>query len=649
MKGKIVRKIMGIGMAIMFVLCGNITVKSEEAGKAESLDERFQSVSLPDEDRPEAIEQELVEEKQHIARLYDRETGLDTVVFANQDGTETAYIFDEAVKYLNDEGIITDKSNRLYRIAEKDYAYVNEDNDIQTSFPAKLNSATGINLSFDEHSIVIYPDNGSAFSAAKKIENDEEYVYYDEAFGRGTSLRYKATFSGFKEDIILCENAGNQFDFIVECGALAPAVENNMVVFKDTGTQETIAVFDSVFAYDSSSHRTWNNTIDLKQTGDGKYRITITADIGFLNSPDTVYPVYIDPSVTVTATGSGTGKTIVDTPIYNGAGAKNITSGTNPTAVIGYVGTLNGVQYGTGRLLMKFPGLMSKSFMQSQNYIINSADLYMKDISGGSTSATIAAYIYNGSAWTESTTYSDAIWNGIYKKEGFLQPVSTCTFAYPNATTGKFDILEAVRLWQSNSSYGEKGIMLRARTSEYDASCSKSLCTSEGNTKPYLSVTYSSRTVANNAMMDRGVSSKTLMVKLVGQDAMAGWQPLIQSARSAWNNSKAKTNISLTTTDSSNYTIEIVNLSSKTWYGLTTSVKGSNGFTTSATIQINKATTGNKSDNFKRSTITHEFGHLFWLNDNPETADYSLMLHGRDRELIYTPQMIDIYHMDQKY
>lgn len=46
--------------------------------------------------------------------------------------------------------------------------------------------------------------------------------------------------------------------------------------------------------------------------------------------------------------------------------------------------------------------------------------------------------------------------------------------------------------------------------------------------------------------------------------------------------------------------------------------------------------------------VTHEIGDLFWLDDNPETKDYSLMLHGRDRESIYTPQMADIYHMEQK-
>lgn len=656
MKGKIFRKILGIYLILTLVLCGNITAKSEEDIKAAVQDVQLQEAALADEDRPEAVAPELVEEKKHIARLYDKETELDTVVFANKDGTETAYIFDEAVKYLNSEGIITDKSNKLYSTRETDCAYINCDNDIQTSFPARLNADTGVRLNYDEYSIVMYPDNSLISSASKKIEDEDEYVYYENSFGQGTSLRYKTTFSGFKEDIILYGNVGNQFHFIVECGTLIPALENNTVVFTNSDTQEVVAMFDPVFVYDSytdktdgSLHGTWENTVTLSQVGDGKYRITIAADSEFLNSPNTVYPVYIDPSVTVTASGSGTGKTIIDTPIYNGSGAKNITSGANLTAVVGYAGTLNGVQYGAGRLLMKFPGLMSKSFMQSQNYYIDSATLYLKDISGNSASARICAHVYSGPAWSESSTYSDAIWNGTYIKDNVLWTLSSFVYSYPDSTTGKFDISYAVRLWQSNPSYADKGIILRNWTGESAGSAYTSLCTSEGSIKPYLSVTYGSRTIANNAMLSYGASSKTITIKLVGYDAMAGWQTVIQNSCTAWNNSKAKTNISVTTSGSSNYTLTVVDKPAELWLGMTTPNSTSNGVLTSATIQINKGKMDNASYNAKRSTVTHEIGHLFGLADNPETADYSLMLHGRDRELIYTPQMIDIYHLEQRY
>lgn len=134
--------------------------------------------------------------------------------------------------------------------------------------------------------------------------------------------------------------------------------------------------------------------------------------------------MYVDPTVTINATGSGSSKTILDTPIYNGSDVTNITAGANTSAVIGYVGTLNGVQYGSGRLLMRFPGLMNQSFMSDYNYTITAATLYMKEASGLSTSASIAAHMYTGPDWNESTTYSSSIWNGVYKRNGSEQPLS---------------------------------------------------------------------------------------------------------------------------------------------------------------------------------------------------------------------------------
>ena len=86
--------------------------------------------------------------------------------------------------------------------------------------------------------------------------------------------------------------------------------------------------------------------------------------------------------------------------------------------------------------------------------------------------------------------YSPSIWNGSYKKNWVEQTLSTYTYSYPNYTTGSFNITQAVRMWQSNHSYGNKGIILKNRTSESDGTYYKALYTSEGTTKPYVSVTY---------------------------------------------------------------------------------------------------------------------------------------------------------------
>jgi FkbH-like protein len=380
---------------------------------------------------------------------------------------------------------------------------------------------------------------------------------------------------------------------------------------------------------------------ELKSLTDSKNHV-------FLSRPETVYPVYVDPTVTINATGSGSSKTILDTPIYNGSDVTNITAGANTSAVIGYVGTLNGVQYGSGRLLMRFPGLMNQSFMSDYNYTITAATLYMKEASGLSTSASIAAHMYTGPDWNESTTYSSSIWNGVYKRNGSEQPLSSYSFSYPNSTNGSFNITWAVKLWQSNPSMGTKGIMLKNETSESNGTYYKSLYTSEGSTKPYLSVTYAARTAASGAYLSYGLTTRTVTIRLVGTTTTnSTWSPIITASRNAWNNSGAGTNITTTTSGSSSHTLTVDAYPTQTWYGLMTpTVSGST--LTASTIQINTSTVGSTTE-FRRSTVTHEMGHLFWLNDNPTTTDPCLMRHDRDREIVYVPQKIDIYHVQNQY
>jgi hypothetical protein len=130
-----------------------IALNSQQYGIDSSFLAELQSKEMPDYDRPEAIEKGLVVENGHVARLYKKESDLRTVIFANKDGTETAYIFDEPVKYIDENGKIVDKSNRLYSVYADEYAYVNKDNDIRTYFPKTLDEKSGIKLEYGDISI----------------------------------------------------------------------------------------------------------------------------------------------------------------------------------------------------------------------------------------------------------------------------------------------------------------------------------------------------------------------------------------------------------------------------------------------------------------------------------------------------------------
>lgn len=127
------------------------------------------------------------------------------------------------------------------------------------------------------------------------------------------------------------------------------------------------------------------------------------------------------------------------------------------------------------------------------------------------------------------------------------------------------------------------------------------------------------------------------------------WTTLINNSRVTWNNSA---NVNITQNDNSPNWIEAGNYD-KDWYGLTTSsYNSSTGYISTFNIQINGKTINQKAtnvSNFVMSVMSHEFGHLFWLCDNPVTSSTSIMDYNRNRNTMTSPQQFDISNVNAKY
>lgn len=128
------------------------------------------------------------------------------------------------------------------------------------------------------------------------------------------------------------------------------------------------------------------------------------------------------------------------------------------------------------------------------------------------------------------------------------------------------------------------------------------------------------------------------------------WIKIIRKSIVVWNQSDANVNISVST-DSTN---EIRARSfDDTWYGLTSQTYDvSTGYTTKFTIKMNVRTIKRDAidfPRFARSTLVHEFGHVFWLCDNPNTTKKTIMSYGRDRNTMIEPQPFDVTNVNKKY
>lgn len=518
---------------IAWVLCFVciISLNSTPVNAAE-IEDNYMPLSQAD--IPEVLSEDFIGERNHISRLHAEETDLNSIIFLNADNTATLYYFEDAVKFIGDDGEVFDKSNKLYSVTDvPDYAYFNRDNDINTFFPSSLSSERGILLKHDDLSVEMIPATltSSAVTKSKSTSNSADIISYQSVFGENMEIRYIPTFTGFKEDIVLENGDKNEFSFILRTGNshYAELMENGQLNIV-SADGETVAFMEPIYVYDSFMddlniysdnycHGTWSSTLDLVELGNGEYYITIIVDEAYLNDSRTVYPVYIDPSINVNTSGSGASKTIQDVPIYNGNGAKNLPSGSNPYNLVGYVGSVNGADYGVGRTLMRFPGLLSNTTYKALSpSTLNNVTLYVYESSGLAQNTTLYAYQYTGTVWTEtSANYAAVSWSG------YTSPSASVSVGSTSQNTCAFNLTNIVTNWLSNSSKAEQGIMIK-NSNESNAGYRKDLRSTESSAKPYIALTYTVKTFNARIYYDSSCTLTATYINKSYNDAIEGFE-----------------------------------------------------------------------------------------------------------------------------
>lgn len=385
---------------------------------------------LSDQDVPECVGTAQAEEKDHVKRLYKQETDLNTVIFQNRDGSKTMYYYNIPVKYVDEKGGVRDKSNALEVPTSRaltEYGFENKANDVKTYFPQKLDTGSGVLLEHTDIRIEMAPeravryakindnleqkkgrlpqdlltvgmdaaDNGLAPGLQRKVNLDAvpapgvkqiiadeeasaEMVAYDDVFGDGTTLRYAPTYTGFKEDIVLDSYTGmHEFSFIVKTHGLALVPHETSAYFVDplTGEQKAwlgeILVHDSAGAFSDSSSYSHQYKIE-KIRQDEEYRVTLIVDPAYLRAPERVYPVTIDPSITINFRG------IQDATIYSNYQSSEGLSG---SIFVGNYSSRYGGSKGVARTLVQFPGFLDNStYVSLWSNQIQNVTYYIRDL-----------------------------------------------------------------------------------------------------------------------------------------------------------------------------------------------------------------------------------------------------------------------------
>ncbi len=446
--------------------------------------EELKSAELADEDTPEIVSSDAIEENGHVNRLWEQEEDLNSIVFQNRDGTKTMYYYAEPIKYKDKAGNVKDKKNKL---TDTGNDYTNVENDINTYFPKKVHKNKGVILKYDNVRIEVAPlINGSSGASRQTGHNKDgqntDYVEYLNVFDEKISLRYTPTFNGYKEDIILQENVGlNEFQFKLTTDGLQLVEEYGLLYLSNPLTGKKIVSIGDIVVYDSApfikedipTHKPKLNEVTSSEVEsietythsyhiqtvveDQEYILTMVVDKDYLSDSERVYPVYIDPTVKIEQNNR-----IQDATIYSNY---NVNDGNNAYLYVGYQGSK-----GIARSLVRFPGLMNHSTLKNISVNqIQSVKYIPIELHRGS-GLWVDAYAAT-QYWTQSgVKCNSTIWNayGNFIDDAYMSPYQGTDSDGNNVGTGNwypFDITSIYKSWRSGAYGGVSnhyGIMLKA-------------------------------------------------------------------------------------------------------------------------------------------------------------------------------------------
>ena len=227
-------------------------------------------------------------------------------VFQNEDGTFTKKIYTEPVHMKENEKwvelspelkedkqqTISTKKTKLKSHFKKEFGeeyatFESEGHTIRFS----LNKAKG--------------DKGEIKAKKGKASYNDNTIKYKGIF-TGIDLRSTTFNKTVKEDIILSKYTGHhQFIFELHSDLQPILKDDGAIIFQDSNKKD-IFVLPKPYMSDSNINQESGDAVtsqdvyySLNQKRKNVYELTLTADPNWLQAPERVYPVYIDPSITI--------------------------------------------------------------------------------------------------------------------------------------------------------------------------------------------------------------------------------------------------------------------------------------------------------------------------------------------------------------
>ena len=454
---------------------------------------------------PEIVGFETAKSRNHVARAYEKEEDdLNSLVFLNEDGTYTKYIYDYPVKFTDTDGKIKDKS--LQVVADTNGGYKNTQGSSATLFSEKM--ADGISLTSGELSASIVPRQPTIVRpkpdlsqmASKKLnslllstekvnslDNKTVSYYYNDS----TTIEYTMTYMGFKEDIVVSEYTGQtEYAFTLKTNGLALTENDGNFYLTDAEGNNKMSLGSVIIFTADERNNTFGSMTAETVTENQEYTVTIHVDADYLKDEKTVYPIRIDPTLELV----NQGDSVVEDVVVN---SNNTVSHRTTEAL--KIGKNSDGTY--SRILIKFNydfGLLTDGPLK-----IHRAYVEMRDLMCEPERMTVMSEMFLGTNWSESSEWSS------FERGTHTHYMASMPIYYDkgNAFTEKhrysISILDAMKYWVAEANNtpnyhhesSQGGIMIRAydtveqgstAIAKYFASSQYSI----SSYRPSLSVTY---------------------------------------------------------------------------------------------------------------------------------------------------------------
>ena len=289
-----------------------------------------------------------------------------------------------------------------------------------------------------------FPEDATQLQKMMTLDKLSSKILYPDILD-GVDLEYVVNSCNIKENIIVKERADSySYTFEIQLNNLeAVLCEDGSVAISDPDTDEIVYTIPKGYMFDADGAYSEAVGYTLANSGNGKYSLTVTADAEWINAEERVFPVTIDPPITVNSNSMMT-DTYIDSanPIVTYYNATNLKVGR----------TASGITNVSLWKLNEMPKIPANAYIVSAEFSLKltSISTYYSNKIGAYTVTT---------DWTTNYAYSWSVADlTTLCAESRLIDFAD-TYGATAGSTVTWDITSAFRNWYGNNSVS-RGIAL---------------------------------------------------------------------------------------------------------------------------------------------------------------------------------------------